>query len=293
VNPKISQGANLLRVSLKEIYKVRSFMGTTSHSIEVSAPVRVVYKQWIRFEEFPRFMAGVEQIRRETDTRLFWRTRIGGVEKSWEAEITSQIPDEKVAWRSIDGTSNAGIVTFEKLDSNRTKLNVVIEYEPEGILEKTGDFFGLPSNRIEGDLARFRDFVERQQEASSALKTPPDSDASGRQNDVPISATEAGSIGSEGVPVETSTPKSTSDVDSLAAPRSREATPEQLPERSSDLDESVQFYRDAAVPTRPSPEKIAARAYEIFLRRGSGPGRETEDWLQAEKELIEEDSSRK
>jgi uncharacterized membrane protein len=113
-------------------------MGTTSHSIEVNAPVRLVYNQWIRFEEFPYFMEAVEEIRRESETRLLWRTRIGGIEKAWEAEITTQIPDEKIAWKSVDGTANAGVVTFEELAPERTKISMVIDYEPEGILEKTG-----------------------------------------------------------------------------------------------------------------------------------------------------------
>ena len=136
-------------------------MGATSHSIEVNAPVRLVYNQWIRFEEFPYFMEAVEEIRRESETRLLWRTRIGGIEKAWEAEITTQIPDEKIAWKSVDGTANAGVVTFEELAPERTKIRVVIDYEPEGILEKTGDILGIPSSRVEGDLSGFRDFIER------------------------------------------------------------------------------------------------------------------------------------
>jgi polyketide cyclase/dehydrase/lipid transport protein/DUF2934 family protein len=269
-------------------------MGTTSHSIEVSAPVRVVYNQWIQFEEFPRFMEGVEEIRRESATRLFWRTRIGGIEKSWEAEVTSQVPDERIAWQSIDGTSNAGIVTFEKLDPDRTKINVVIDYEPEGILEKTGDLLGIPSSRVEGDLTRFRDFVEQRQQ-QPGLSTPKQvlepEDPSGWQNDFPISAMEAGSIESQGAPVETQKPKSAG-VAAAVSPKLHDEKTGELPTgQDSDVDESAQFYRDAAVPTRPPQEEIAARAYELFLKRGSSPGGETEDWLQAEKELIEEYNS--
>ena len=119
------------------------------HSIEVNAPVQVVSYQWTRFEEFPYFMEAVEEVRRESDTRLFWRTRIGGIEKTWEAEITAQIPGEKIAWKSVDGTENAGVITFEELAPDRTKINVVIDYEPEGILEKAGDLLGIPSTRVE------------------------------------------------------------------------------------------------------------------------------------------------
>jgi uncharacterized membrane protein len=139
-------------------------MGTTSHSIEVSAPVQLVYYQWTQFEEFPYFMEAVEEVRRESDTRLFWRTRIGGIEKTWEAEITAQIPGQKIAWKSVDGTENAGVITFEKLAPDRTKINIVIGYEPEGILEKTGDILGIPSTRVDEDLLRFRDFIEKKRE---------------------------------------------------------------------------------------------------------------------------------
>jgi Protein of unknown function (DUF2934)/Polyketide cyclase / dehydrase and lipid transport len=202
-------------------------MGRTSHSIEVNAPLHLVYHQWSQFEEFPFFMEAVEEVRREGETRLFWRTRIGGIEKTWEAEITAQIPAEKIAWKSVDGTENAGVITFEQIASDRTKLNVVIDYEPEGILEKAGDILGIPSARIDEDLLRFRNFIEEKRQVSA--------------------------IHGEGL----------------------------------EADKHAQFYRDAA-PIRPSHEEIAARAYELFLQRGSIPGHETADWLQAEEELIEQ-----
>jgi uncharacterized protein (TIGR02271 family) len=135
-------------------------MGSTTHSIEVNAPVRAVYNQWTQFEEFPRFMEGVEEVRQEGEKRLFWRAKIGGKVKEWEAEITEQVPDERIAWQSVDGSPNSGTIIFEELDSDRTRVTATIEYEPEGILEKTGDVLGIPSGRVEGDLERFRDFIE-------------------------------------------------------------------------------------------------------------------------------------
>src|ERR1700716_303262 len=136
-------------------------MGSTTHSIEVNAPVRVVYNQWTQFEEFPRFMEGVEQVRQEGDKRLFWRANIGGKVKEWEAEITEQIPDKKIAWRSVDGSPNAGTITFEEVGPDLTIVDAVIEYEPEGFVEKTGDVLGIASSRVEGDLKRFRDYIEQ------------------------------------------------------------------------------------------------------------------------------------
>jgi uncharacterized protein (TIGR02271 family) len=135
-------------------------MGSTTHSIEVDAPVRAVYNQWTQFEEFPRFMEGVEEVRQEGAKRLFWRAKIGGKVKEWEAEITEQVPDKKITWQSVDGSPNSGTIIFEELDSDRTRVTATIEYEPEGILEKTGDVLGIPSGRVEGDLERFRVFIE-------------------------------------------------------------------------------------------------------------------------------------
>jgi uncharacterized protein (TIGR02271 family) len=124
-------------------------MGSTTHSIDVNAPLRAVYNQWTQFEEFPRFMEGVEEVRQEGEKRLFWRAKIGGKVKEWEAEIINQVPDEGIAWQSVDGSPNSGTIIFEELDS-----------EPEGLLEKTGDVLGIPSGRVEGDLERFREFIE-------------------------------------------------------------------------------------------------------------------------------------
>jgi hypothetical protein len=135
-------------------------MGLSTHSIEINAPLRVVYDQWTQFAEFPHFMEGVEEVRQEGEKRLFWKAKIGGKVKEWEAEITTQVPDERIAWQSLEGSPNSGTITFEELGAGLTRVNAAIEYEPEGFLEKTGDALGIPSGRIEGDLKRFRDYVE-------------------------------------------------------------------------------------------------------------------------------------
>ena len=135
-------------------------MGATTHTIEVNAPLRAVYNQWTQFEEFPRFMEGVEEVRQEDQKRLFWRAKVGGKVKEWEAEITDQVPDQRIAWQSVDGSPNAGTITFEELGPDRTMVTATIEYEPEGFFEKTGDALGIPSGRVEGDLKRFRDYIE-------------------------------------------------------------------------------------------------------------------------------------
>ena len=135
-------------------------MGVSTHSIEVNAPLRAVYNQWTQFEEFPHFMEGVQEVRQEGKKRLFWKAKIAGRVKEWEAEITNQVPDQRIAWESIDGSPNSGTITFDELGDDLTRVNATIVYEPEGLLEKTGDALGFPSARIEGDLKRFRDFIE-------------------------------------------------------------------------------------------------------------------------------------
>jgi uncharacterized protein (TIGR02271 family) len=134
-------------------------MGVSTHSIEVNAPLTAVYNQWTQFEEFPHFMDGVEEVRQEGNNRLFWKAKIAGKVKEWDAEITDQDPDKRIAWESIDGSLNSGTITFDELGENLTRVNATIGYEPEGLLEKTGDALGFPSARIEEDLKRFRDYV--------------------------------------------------------------------------------------------------------------------------------------
>jgi hypothetical protein len=136
-------------------------MGSTTHSIEVNAPLRMVYNQWTQFEEFPRFMEGVAEVRQEGPNRLFWKAKIAGKDKQWEAEITEQVPDKKIAWVSIDGTRNAGEVSFEPLELERTLITLTMEYQPEGLLEMAGDVLGIPAGQVEGDLNHFREFIEQ------------------------------------------------------------------------------------------------------------------------------------
>ena len=135
-------------------------MSTIEESIYVNAPIRKVYSQWTQFEEFPLFMAGILEVRQLDDKRSHWRTNIGGKEKDFDAEITEQIPDKRIAWRSRSGAPTAGVVTFHPLNDQNTRIMLQMEYEPEGIIEKGGDILGVASRRIEGDLKRFKEYVE-------------------------------------------------------------------------------------------------------------------------------------
>ena len=130
-------------------------------SIEVDAPVSMVYNQWTQFEEFPHFMHGVESVHQVDDKRLHWKAEIGGKHLEWDAEIFEQIPDQRIAWRSTTGPLNTGMVNFESLGPNRTRIYLKVNYEPEGAMEKAGSAMGMVGSRIEGDLKRFRDFLEK------------------------------------------------------------------------------------------------------------------------------------
>jgi uncharacterized membrane protein len=129
-------------------------------SIEVEAPLSAVYNQWTQFEDFPRFMEGVEEVRQVDDKRLSWKAEIGGKLVEWEAEIFEQIPDRRIAWRSVTGAMNSGMVNFERLDSNRTRVSLKINYKPAGAMERIGSALGVISQRVEGDLERFKEFIE-------------------------------------------------------------------------------------------------------------------------------------
>jgi uncharacterized membrane protein len=135
-------------------------MATIEQSIDVDVPVQTAYNQWTQFEEFPRFMDGVEEIRQLDDRRLHWAAKFGGSRHEWDAEITEQLPDERVAWRNTDGKENAGVVTFHKLDDTRTRVMVQMDWVPEGIKEKIGDAIGAPDRRVKGDLERFKELIE-------------------------------------------------------------------------------------------------------------------------------------
>ncbi len=133
---------------------------TIEESIEVTVPLRTAYNQWTQFEDFPSFMEGVEEIRQLDDTHLHWVAEFGGSRHEWDAEITEQKPDERVAWRNVDGKDNAGVVTFHRLDDDRTRIMVQMDFVPEGIKEKLGAALGAADRRVQGDLERFKDLIE-------------------------------------------------------------------------------------------------------------------------------------
>jgi hypothetical protein len=139
-------------------------------SLIVNVPVSRAYNQWTQFEEFPNFMSGVDTVTQLSDDRLVWLAEIAGVRRQWEAQILEQVPDRKVAWAATQGATNAGSVTFEDLGGDQTSVTLVLEYEPEGLVEQAGDALNVIERQAQGDLERFKEFIEAEGYASGAWR---------------------------------------------------------------------------------------------------------------------------
>ena len=145
-------------------------MTTVEESIEVNVPIRTAYDQWTQFEEFPQFMGGVESVTQLDDTHVHWVAEIAGVRREWDAEITEQHPDERVAWRATEGAENAGVVTFHHLDDSTTKVMLQLDFDPDGFVEQVGDKLGIVSGQAKKDLAKFKTFIEERGSESGAWR---------------------------------------------------------------------------------------------------------------------------
>jgi uncharacterized membrane protein len=145
-------------------------MSMIEKSIEINVPVRAAYNQWTQFEEFPKFMQGVKQVKQIDDKHLQWTADIGGKEKEWRAEITEQIPDERIAWTSRGGAINAGVVTFHRLSDSKSKVMLQMEYDPQGFIENVGDAVGVVTQRVQGDLERFKHYIENRGQETGAWR---------------------------------------------------------------------------------------------------------------------------
>ncbi|MFG2553906.1 SRPBCC family protein [Streptomyces sp. NPDC048581] len=136
-------------------------MSTVKETVEVEVPLRKAYDQWTQFEEFPRFMEGVEEVRQLDDRHNHWTTSIGGVRREFDTEIVDQLADDRITWRSIGGDSEQrGSVRFERLDDTHTRVELTMDVQPTGVVEKGADALGVIDRRVKGDLRRFKDYVE-------------------------------------------------------------------------------------------------------------------------------------
>ncbi len=145
-------------------------MASMCKSIDVKVPVSTAYNQWTQFESFPEFMDGIESVVQKDETSLHWKARIGGRETEWDARIAEQIPDVRIAWTSISGQPNSGAVDFHRIDDGTTRVVLVMETEPEGLMEFVGDALGLLGRRVEKDLERFKEFIEKRGSETGAWR---------------------------------------------------------------------------------------------------------------------------
>ncbi len=145
-------------------------MAKAEHSVDVHAPLREVYNQWTQFELFPQFMGGVEQVTQLDNKRLHWRASVGGKQQEWDAEITEQLPDQRIAWRSLSGDANAGVVTFHHIDPTTTRVMLQLEYEPQGVVESAGAALGVLDRQVKSDLERFKELIEQQGQATDGWR---------------------------------------------------------------------------------------------------------------------------
>jgi uncharacterized membrane protein len=145
-------------------------VSTIEQSIDVDVPVRTAYNQWTQFEDFPRFMEGVDQVHQLSDTRLHWVAKIAGAEREWDAEITEQTPDQRIAWKATSGAQNNGVVTLHRIGDSQTRVMLQLEFDPEGFVEKAGDALGFVRSRTHGDLERFKEFIESEGRETGAWR---------------------------------------------------------------------------------------------------------------------------
>jgi len=145
-------------------------MASVTESVDVNVPVSTAYNQWTQFEDFPHFMGGVEQITQTDDTHSHWVTSIGGQRREFDTEITEQHPDERVAWKSTDGTTHAGVVTFHRLSEDSCRVTVQLDWQPEGMVEKAGSALGFDTRQVSSDLERFKEFIESRGSESGAWR---------------------------------------------------------------------------------------------------------------------------
>jgi uncharacterized membrane protein len=145
-------------------------MASVVESVDVNVPLSTTYNQWTQFAEFPRFMEGVKSVTQLDDTHLHWLAEIAGKEEAWDAQITEQHPDERVAWRSISGPSNAGVVTFHRIDDATTRVTLQMDVEPDGLVESAGTALGFLDRQVAGDLQRFKEFIESRGKETGAWR---------------------------------------------------------------------------------------------------------------------------
>ena len=170
-------------------------MSQVVETVDVAVPVRTAYNQWTQFEQFPAFMNSVREIRQLDDTRLHWVVEFGGVRREFDARITEQHPDQRVAWTSTEGPKHAGVVTFHRLDDTHSRVTAQLDIDPEGFVENVADKVGIVDRLIKADMAKFREFIERRGTETGAWRgdvDAPGAAATGTPPSTPVTGTTSG-----------------------------------------------------------------------------------------------------
>ncbi len=145
-------------------------MSKVEESIELEVPVQTAYNQWTQFEEFPRFMEHVDEVKQLDDEHLHWKVTIAGKTEEFDAEVTEQVPDTRIAWKSTSGRENAGAVDFHPLGDDRSQIVVALDAETEGMMEKAADASGMAARQLRGDLKRFKEMIEQRGSETGAWR---------------------------------------------------------------------------------------------------------------------------
>ncbi|MGE0082237.1 MAG: SRPBCC family protein [Thiohalomonadaceae bacterium] len=136
-------------------------MATVKDTIEVNVPAALAYSYWLKFEDFPKFMDDVEEIRKYDDKRMHWKAKVAGKKEEWDAEVTDTVPERRIAWRSTSGIKNNGRVEFEPVSDTVTRVALEIDYEPHGLIEKAGSKLGIDKRAVHKDLENFKKLIEK------------------------------------------------------------------------------------------------------------------------------------
>jgi uncharacterized membrane protein len=135
--------------------------------VEVHSPINTVYKQWLQFESYPQFMEGIEKVEELDDGRIRWRATVSGAPLEWESQLVENVPERRIAWRSAKGLQRQGIVAFRPVGPEHTRVTLRLEYDPDGYVEDVGKFLVMACRRVDDDLGRFRDLIERRRAEKS------------------------------------------------------------------------------------------------------------------------------
>ena len=236
-------------------------------SLLVNVPVSTAYNQWTQFEDFPQFMGGVKSVAQLSDDRLEWVAEIAGVRRQWQAKILEQVPDSKIAWAATEGATNAGAVSFEDVGGGQTRVNLILEYEPEGLVEKVGDKLNIVENQAEADLERFKAFIESERYATGAWRGSVNEDAAVGTPTADDAAASRGDTGKAGV-----SGKVVAGAAAGAAAVAGVAAAATAAAKGSDKDDTVDTDKmDVGTPLAATTEPATAMPTDFDTPPGTGP----------------------